>query len=354
MKKNWLLCLLVMVGTSVLVTSCSKDGEPTEKPSVEITWKDALGTYNSDESHKLTINGKADEVPASKTVKLAAGTGDKAKITLNNIVPDKPVIDIDNVTITKKDDQTYEFAGEVSVGETTVSVSGSLKGLTESSSLELNVARKINSPLAGTWNLAFTEAGGKVALTVDTGDEDVDQMLQSEVGTLLAGLLAQKVTGVTVSLGEDGKFDVQWTTKSGSNEPIGMPDGIREMVSIDYFVSDGKLYLAIDKALLPLLTALIPQTKDTADPAPIPTLINSILEDKGDFVALPVSFRDTESGTEFYVQKDLLGAVAPILLPMLGGNLPEGIPDFVAGLLPTLPELIAGSKSFDVGLGFNR
>ncbi|MDR2811331.1 MAG: DUF4925 domain-containing protein [Tannerellaceae bacterium] len=354
MKKNWLFYLLVIACIHILVTSCSKDDPADNPPVEEPTWKNSLGTYTPDESHKLIINGKEDGLSKSKTVTLAAETGENAKITLTNIVPDNATVEINNVTMIRKDDKTYTFTAETTVNETVISVSGTLSAENSTSAaLTVDVNRKINSPLAGTWKLGFSQMGANIVLNARSMDADFVGAC-TVLRSLLSGLLAQKVTDVTVSLGGDGLFDVKWTD-TGKDTPTGMPDEIKSLVSVSYFVEDGQLYLAFEKSLLetylPLLTAMIPEGL----PIDVNAILGALTEERGDFVTLPIGYKQTEDGgTVFYVGKTWGGVLAPILTPLLAGNLPEEIKALIAPVLEKFPELIAGAETFEVGLGFNK
>lgn len=331
----------------MLVTSCGED-DPAGEPSAEPTWKDALGTYKSDDSRKLTLGGKED-VATTKTVILAAGTGESAKVTLTNIVPDNAAVEIDHVTMTSKDNSSYTFSGETTVDGTVISVSGTLTGLAAPNTLDVTVSRKITSTLAGTWTLGFGQTGADVILNVNSGDAATDGILNTVLKPMLGGLLAQRVTNVAVSLTEAGFFDVKWT-ETGKNEPTGMPDGIRDLVSVYYFVSDGALYLALEKSLIPLLTAILPEGSGIDMNA----LLGALAVERGDFIALPVAFEQTGDGATFHVGKNYVSALVPLLMPLLEGNLPEGLPEAILALIPALPDIVGASETFDVGLGFKK
>ncbi|MDR1919111.1 MAG: DUF4925 domain-containing protein, partial [Tannerellaceae bacterium] len=203
----------MMFCSSVLLFSCGKDDpappDPNPEPDPVLpTWKDAVGTFKTDGSLKLTIDDLA--AATTKTASLAAGTGESAKITLTNIVPDGATIEIDNVTMTKDGEAKYTFSGETTVGGTVISIAGSLADYAATTkTLNLSVTRKISSPLAANWKLSFGAGGADVSINAKTGDATTDALL-TVAGQMLGGLLAQKVTDVSLVLGEDGKFDVTW------------------------------------------------------------------------------------------------------------------------------------------------
>lgn len=357
MKKNYLFYLFVMIGSGLLFTSCGKD-DPDPDPAKIVTWKDALGSYGAEGTLKLTIN---EEAPAtdSKTLTLAAGTGENAKITLTHIVPDEAKLEIDNVTMVKDGDNTYTFSAEASVGLTTVAVAGSLSGIAEETkTLDLKVSRKINSPMTGAWKLDLSlTAEGTLHLVhvyVKTADAAVDEKL-NVLSQVLGRLLKQSVADVTVKLGEDGLIDVNWTT-IGESSPI--PDLLKQLLSIQYFMLDGKIYLAIDKSLLPLLEA-VPLPEGSA--INLNAILSALTEDRGGFLVFPLNmslnmFLSTDavaSAVTFFVGKDVVQILLPLVAPSLLGALPEAGEDLLY-LIQQLPEIVAGAETFDVGLNFVR
>ncbi|MDR1258862.1 MAG: DUF4925 domain-containing protein [Tannerellaceae bacterium] len=359
MKRIYLF-YFAMICTGILLTSCGKDDEP----DTNAAWKEAVGVYKAGGDLKLTMNGIDQPVGGLKEATIATGTGESAKIRLTNIVPEAATIEIDNVVMVKEGDDKFTFTGETTGDYTTVTVKGSLTGVKEKAkTLDLNVTRKVISPLTGVWKLAPASNAltsvGMVYINAKTADQASDAIFNSVVPGVIGGMLAQKVTDVTVTLGEDGLFDVNWT-ETGASTPTGMPDFVKQLVSIQYFVSDNKLYLALDKSVLPLLSAIpLPEGIN------INALIGALAEDKGGFIALPVSWknrsnileslRDTSVGGDvnsaiFYVGKEMLKAILPMLMPSIAGGLPPEMLPLIQGL----PEIVAGAETFDVGLGFER
>jgi hypothetical protein len=337
MKKNCLF-LFMVICAGIFFTSCGGDDK---NPANSATWKNALGTYNAEGTLKLISINDNNVVGELKSVTLAAGTGENAKVTLTNIVPDNATVEIDNVKMTKDGDNGYTFVGEATVGETIVTVAGGLTGVSDNSkSLTLNVTRKITSPLAGTWKLGFTQAGANIVVNIKPANETIDGL-----SPLLSSLLAQEVTDVTVVLGEDGTFDVNWT-ETGKSEPVGMPDFVKQLVTIQYFISDGKLYLSLDKSLVPLLAALpIPEGID------LNAIISALTEDKGGFIALPIGITSGNNTVTFYIGKEA-GAILQMLTPVLTGDLPAELSGIVSQIIESLSSAMAESEIFTIGLGF--
>jgi len=366
MKKNWLLYVLVIACLCSVFTSCGKDDDPDPEPPVIVdlpvapTWKDALGTYKAEGSLKLNLNAAPLINVSQKTVTLAAGTGENAKLTLVNILPDDASVEVNNVVVTKKaDSEDFLFTWEATVGATLISVSGTLTGITgETKTFELKTTRKINLPTAGVWKLKIGQEGADVRFVTQTGSIEQDMMFFA-LGPVFGGMLAQKVTDVSVLLQENGDFDLNWTI-AGEETPTGIPDAVKNMgVSIPYyFDAEYNLYLALDTSLLNVL-AQLPQLEGINLQALLPSLIQAgIVVSKGGFIAVSLNMQASEENVGeglFYVKKETLGVILPLLAPLLSGMV-EGLPPAVAGqigaVLQNLPEIVAAAERFDVGLGF--
>jgi hypothetical protein len=368
MKKKWLLYVFVVAGLCSVLTGCGKDGDDPEPPGIivdppsdEPTWKDALDTYKAEGTRKLVLNAPALINVSQKTVKIEIGTGENAKLTLVNILPDDASVEVNNVTVTKTADNDYLFAGETTVGAAQISVKGTLTGLkSDSQTFTLETSRKLNTPATGSWKLKLSQAGGDVRFIVKTGDIAMD-MMYGAFGPLLGGMLAQKVTDVNVFLQEDGNFDLNWTI-AGEDTPTGIPEAVKQMgVSIPYFFdADGSLYLALDASLLTILSGL-EQLQGIDINALLPSLIQAgIVVSKGDYIAFSLSLQaDEEKPNDglFYVKKETLGFLMPLVAPLFSSIL-EGLPEEVAAnlgaVLQNMPEVVATAERFDIGIGFTK
>jgi hypothetical protein len=350
----------MMICLGMFITSCGKDDGP-DKPASALAWKDALGAYKADGNLKLTINDLSPTTP--KEAALSTGTGESAKIVLTNIIPDMATVEIDNVVVTPGGDNRFTFEGESrlpgDLASTTVTVKGTLSvGDKAEKTLNLNVARTVASPIIGSWKLAPAIASSVRYVIIDarTGDTTTDELLNSMLGPLLGDMLAQKVTDVTVTLGPDGLFDVNWT-ETGKSEPTGMPEGVKSLVAIQYFVTGDKLYLALDKSVVPLLAAILPEGVD------LDTLMGALAKDMGGFIAIPVdvlypTVLDSSiallPNVVFTVGKEMLAPILPVLMPALTAGMTEGLPAYLLPLLQGLPDMVSGAEYFNVGLSFMR
>jgi hypothetical protein len=369
MKKNFLFYLLMMALPITFFSACGDDkkddggggsGGGTTPTPTATTWKDGVGAYKTgDGSTLLKIDGEA-PTETTKSVALATGSGDKAKITLTNLVPDAAAVEFDNVEMTKSGDN-YTFSTETTVGTTTITISGTLSGIPATKAdavtktLDVKIERKINSPIAGTWKLNFVERMGSrfgdVNFEVSTGDPATDMGFTQGFGPALGSMLAQKVTEVKAVFGENGTFDVTWVNQ-GETESTGMPEAVKRMVKIMYFASEDQIFLALDKALVPMLEAMVPENLDITE------LLASMIKD--DYLIVPLDFAEftgrvpvldvIPTGYTYYMKKEMVLAVLPIIMPMLG-NL-DGMPPQIGPMLQSLPEIVANSELFNVGLNF--
>lgn len=378
MKKN-LLYLLMMACMFTFFTACGDDDKDPEPPKTEeTTWKDGLGTYEGD---VFTIDGAT--AAKGQSVALAAGSGENAKITLTNIVPEEATLEIDNVVMTK-DNANYSFTGEKKVGTTTIGVTGTLTGIpaTKESgpalkTINIKVTRTMDASIAGTWKLGISEGEVPVAdFRINTDLQFSNPLVNglfTSVPTLVGGLISQKVAAVNVKLGTDGLFDVSWV-KQGTTEEVNYKTAIKglmagnpnipEMVgpilegflsTVGYFTKDDKLYLTFDKGIidlaLPLMGGMLPEglTSDA---------ILSLFEVSGNYYLLPINMdKDGDNFTFFYVDKKMVLSVLQIATPLLGGlmeKVPAEMLPMVQSIMEELPASLAAASECNIGLGFNK
>lgn len=337
MKKN-LLYLFAVICTASFFTACSDDDE-----KVDESWKEIAGTYKTD---SLNLNGETvkDETISVAIEALTAGTG---SVELNNIVIGEAKVKLD-VTLEKLTNATstngyaYSLKGENSNDDRQVSVEGTVSdGI-----LTIKTTYKVVSPVVGAWNLNIVEdpsignsLSADIVMNVE-GAEGSDMMVQF-MKPIIGQLLAQKVESVTVNYGEDGKLGISFkTTAAGGNAESIM--AIINMLDLRYYVqtTDGKsqLYLAINKAFLEMGGQMMGEEMLAA--------IKSLMVETGNYYALPLNMAIDGNSAQFYVSKDFLLKVLPIVTPLVPG-------DF-AGYISMLEGMITGATTFDFGLGFSK
>jgi hypothetical protein len=370
MKKNFFFYLLMMAFSITFFSACGDDKKDNggDEPTAT-TWQDGAGAYRKDGAGTLTIDGA--EADSTKTVTLAAGSGNNAKITLTNLVPDDATVEFDNVEMTKSGND-YTFSSETTVGTTTITVSGTLSGIpaTKTSitpkTLDVKIARKINSPIAGVWSLNLSERGADVFFDVSSGDPATDAAFTQLLGPAFGGMLAQKVTAVTATFTEDGIFDVIWMSP-GETEPTGMPENIKKMIGyILYYASEGQVFIALPKTVLPILDALTSTPESESAPTFDITSLLAAMIDKGDYLALPLNIKlnesmalviDAPATVSFFIEKEMVLTALPMIAPMLsglGGQMPPEIAAQIGPLLQNLPGIVTKSEKFNVGLNFSK
>ena len=184
MKKSliYLFSLLCML---TLVTSCSDD----EKGGTDDAWKEISKEYTSG----ITANG----LSTSGTVNVNAASADKATIILNNLVAGESSVSVDATL--KKTDTGYAFEGESTATTCNVKVSGTI----ENGKLTAAISRTLTSALAGTMELNFIPSTGEGLMAqtyayFNTGNEQMDAMLNGMAAPVLGQLIAQQVESVSV------------------------------------------------------------------------------------------------------------------------------------------------------------
>lgn len=337
MKKN-LLYLFAVICTASFFTACSDDDE-----KVDESWKEIAGTYKTD---SLNLNGETvkDETISVAIEALTAGTG---SVELNNIVIGEAKVKLD-VTLEKLTNATatkgyaYSLKGESSNDDRQVSVEGTVSdGI-----LTIKTTYKVVSPVVGAWNLNIAEdpsignsLSADIVMNVE-GAEGSDMMVQF-MKPIIGQLLAQKVESVTVNYGEDGKLGISFkTTEAGGNAESIM--AIINMLDLRYYVqtTDGKsqLYLAINKTFLEMGGQMMGEEMLAA--------IKSLMVEAGNYYALPLNMAIDGNSAQFYVSKDFLVKVLPIVTPL--------VPADLAAYISMLEGLITGATTFDLGLGFSK
>jgi len=340
MKKNLLLYLLMGMFSFGLFTACGDDDDPEPDPGpdpgpdpTEITWKDVKGTFSSD---KLTINGKA--ATTANTVILAE-SGDNAKFTITNVVPENAEIVFENVSMTKTSAKdAYDFTSSTAVNGSTLSLSGKLKGDFGTKAdakvytMEVTVTRKVASEVVGTWNLNFLDEGEEIAADFRMQIKGLDPMLDNMSGfisTMVGGLIVEKVEAVNVKLSDAGIFDVSWRPV-GASADVKLVDVIKGLAPesvagiidglfvIEYYAVDGKFYLALNKTLLAVAeTAMEEKYDEMVKP------FLTLMEDKGAYYVLPINMELEGDNAHFFMSKDFIIKATPMILPMFEDKIPE-------------------------------
>ena len=234
MKKSliYLFSLLCML---TLATSCSDDDE---KGGTDEAWKELSKDYTAE---NLSIG----TVSTSGTVSVNATSADKATIALNNVVAGESSVSVD-ATLTKTE-TGYAFEGESAATTCNVKVSGTI----ENGKLTAAISRTLTSALAGTMELNFIPSTGEGLMAqtyayFNTGNEQMDAMLNGMAAPVLGQLIAQQVESVSVNLGEDGIFSFSFKKVGSSETTVMPPANLAAMINsyLTWFEKDDVLYLA--------------------------------------------------------------------------------------------------------------
>lgn len=331
MKKN-LLYLFTVLCTLSFFTACSDDDE-----KIDDGWKAISATY---EAETLILNGTEGTDKSIESVKVEATSADAATIVLGNIVIGESELKLDAKLAKDGKGESYTLTGENKTDDRIVTIQGSVKD----GKLTLNTTLKITSPVVATWNLKYFK-------DPSINDMNVDLVLNTEglsaanaaylpfIKPIVGQMISQKVESVTAIFIEDGKLDISFKTIDGSKDQAII--GIIKGLDLRYYVktTDGKsqLYLAIKKELIGLIAGFVD--------AEMLETIKGLLVESGNYYSLPLNMNIEDDYAQFYVSKDLLSVVLPIVLPLA--------PDF-AGFAPMIQGMLTEATVFDFGLGFTK
>lgn len=335
MKKSliYLFSLLCML---TLVTSCSDD----EKGGTDDAWKEISKDYTSD---KLSIGA----VSTSGTISVNAASADKATIILNNVVAGESSVSVDATL--KKTDAGYAFEGESTATTCNVKVSGTI----ENGKLTAAISRTLTSALAGTLNLNYIPAPGGKGLMAqahahfNTGDAQMDGMLNGMAAPVVGQLIAKEVESVTVNLGEEGTFSFSFKKVGASEETVMPPAKLQEMIKsyLTWYEKENVLYLAVHKDALTILSGLniLPENID------LETILG-LLTVEGDYYTIPLQVKEEDGLIRIYLDKDILVKAWEVVKPFV-----DKIPgDNMQAILDMIDKVMASAKEIEVGLVFKK
>ena len=334
MKKSliYLFSLLCML---ILVTSCSDD----EKGGTDDAWKEISKDYTSD---KLSIG----TVSTSGTISVNAASADKATIILNNVVAGESSVSVD-ATLTKTD-AGYAFEGESTATTCNVKVSGTI----ENGKLTAAISRTLTSALAGTLNLNYVPYmnGMQIAQAhayFNTGDAQMDAMLNGMAAPVVGQLIAKEVESVTVNLGEEGTFSFSFKKVGASEETVMPPAKLQEMIKsyLTWYEKENVLYLAVHKDALTILSGLniLPENID------LETILG-LLTVEGDYYTIPLQVKEEDGLTTIYLNKDILVKAWEVAKPLVGNIQDETI----QSILAMVDQVMAKAKEIEFGLVFKK
>lgn len=345
MKKN-LLYLFTLLFSLSLFVACSSDDDP-----VDDDWKDISDTYKGDDSTlTLKMNGADYSYIYGKSVEVNTTSAEAATIVLYNVVPDDNSLTISDAVLAKSDDGIYSLTAEATVNDARLIISGSFGK--NKKHLSLEVTRRTISLLAGNWTLPFYYTAETATVPVHwvatTGDPDTDALLKL-FGPILSQLISAKVEEVNVFLKEDGFFDVNWKSRGAGNY-TGIPSEVTTLIGGVFYAFRieplNQLYIALDNNILSMLEKL-----DLGEILPVDMKeILSLFTTLGGFSGIPVSHKEADGLTTFYIEKDLITKLLPVLEPVITKEVSEEIRPMVEQLL----EALAQAEVIELGLSFEK
>lgn len=339
MKKSliYLFSLLCML---TLVTSCSDD----EKGGTDDAWKEISKEYTSG----ITANG----LSTSGTVNVNAASADKATIILNNMVAGESSVSVDATL--KKTDTGYAFEGESTATTCNVKVSGTIElgANDKEDKVNISINRTLTSALAGTLNLNYVPYMNDMQIAqahalFNTGDAQMDAMLNGMAAPVVGQLIAKEVKSVTVNLGEEGTFSFSFKKVGASEETVMPPAKLQEMIKsyLTWYEKENVLYLAVHKDALTILSGLniLPENID------LETILG-LLTVEGDYYTIPLQVKEEDGLTTIYLNKDILVKAWEVAKPLVGNIQDETI----QSILAMVDQVMAKAKEIEFGLVFKK
>ncbi|MCD7976341.1 MAG: hypothetical protein LUG51_03995 [Tannerellaceae bacterium] len=342
MKKNLWYILLVVFSMNLFVACGDDEDDPTPNPTPDgIEWKDVTGEYSGG---SIAING-AKVTDSYRAIKLSENTLGNAIIVLKNVVPENPEITFEDVEM-KESGSTYTFTAQTTdeATGTVISITNgtltpdALTKATESSSvgIAVTVTRKLTADVVGDWTLKLQAPDFGVMANIVLPDPAANAMI-AQLPPMIGQLIASKVAAVNIALGEDGSFDVNWTTVAG--EVAGIPESVYSLIELSYLTEGDVFYMALGKtamgqdakALLMVMASAF-LTEEVAD-----TLFDSLLIDRGGYYLLPLNYKVEAGEAIFYLAKDMIVDLLPVLTPLLQGLIPAEYAGMFGPVLQALP-----------------
>lgn len=341
MKKSliYLFSLLCML---TLATSCSDDDE---KGGTDEAWKELSKDYTAE---NLSIG----TVSTSGTVSVNATSADKVTIALNNVVAGESSVSVDATL--KKTDTGYAFEGESTATTCNVKVSGTIElgANDKEDKVNISINRTLTSALAGTMELNFIPSTGEGLMAqtyayFNTGNEQMDAMLNGMAAPVLGQLIAQQVESVSVNLGEDGIFSFSFKKVGSSETTVMPPANLAAMINsyLTWFEKDDVLYLAVHKDALTILGGLdiLPEGME------LESIVN-ILSLDGDFYTIPVNTIKEDNLVTVFLGKAMLTKVWALAKPLI-----EKIPDEnLQSIVNVVGGVMDTAQDIKVGLVFKK
>jgi hypothetical protein len=342
--KKYLIYLVSVLCTAGFFTACSDDPDPT----IDESWKEISKTYSDQsESLSLSLNGSSVSFSTGKTVAINALSDKEATLTLTNVVPEKATVTI-NAQLTKTNN-VYSLSGETTESNCLIKASGTI----EDGVLKMNVTREITlSSIVGDWKLNCTWINETtppqlVYYKVSADDAVVNATLNATfegLSQMLNAAIAQSVSSVSVPYKKDGTYGVSWVNRDGT--PGGIPDYIASIVQLQYVALDNAVVSVTDKNALLALGGVLDGILSGIGLNTQTVLY--MLEDWGGFYGLRVNVKVEGNQATFYLTKDQILPLLPLLSSLLPAEGMEGMD--LAPLLEMLPK----AQTLEVGLIFSK
>lgn len=361
MNLNKIKLFGILMSVGLFITSCSNDDDNNSY---------SLNKYNKN-SENLIYTGDASvtALGAEFTVEINNGKG---TLTATNAIIGSPNLKFENIDFT------------IAAGKSTFSVTDSnadrdiiLNGAISDGKLTIEGDLTFKNSILGTWEMPLVSgANGQLMGIVDwsaTVKSDVDEAnletaentngMLGFLGDMIGGLIGSEIDQLTIVFSENGAINAKYRTIIDNQIHEGLPLSL----ALNYFIRDGKLFIAMSADLLKVIPSDI-QSNEV-----IQAGLSLIKEEGGyAYIELKTTEGDIHTGevgsyTLFYVDDAVFSVLSPILVKYVQDNIDTlPIPNDLEFMGMTLTQeqarivisnIVAGlpyQENYKFGLGFKR
>lgn len=336
MKKN-LICLFSSLCLLTFVASCNNDDETSVVDDTA-----ALEEISKEYSAETLSLGT---LSTSGSVTVNALSSESATLVLSDIIPGESSVTVDAAL--KKTDTGYTFEGESEAVTCNVNVTGTI----EDGVLSVSYDRTVTSSYVNTYDLNYISSNGstiaQIYASFDTGDTQMDAVLNGMAAPVLGQLITQQVESVSATFGEDGTFSFSFQKVGSSEATVMPPASLGDMINpyLTWFEKDDVIYLAVHKDALTILSSLniLPEGMN------LESIVN-ILSLEGDFYTVPINTIQEDELVTFFLGKKMITNLWVVVKPLIG-NISD---DSLQSIIDIVGEVMDTAQDIKVGLVFKK
>lgn len=317
MKRN-VLHTLVLICSFGLFAACSDD-DPVDE-----SWKNLTATFQGD-NLILSLNHMVLQPGELHTVDFVADMPESGVITLNNILPEQPNLEIP-VIIKKQSGFEWEFFDASTETKATWPFYWELRGKLDKAKDKITV--EIYRKRYGYYKELYEASKNpynvqNIYLEVNFGDTPIAKQGAAVVSAMLNQKMAGALESMTFRFQETGFLDLRWKMLNRDYESDYsqfMPD----ITPMQFFVENDLLYIAIDKGIL----------ADTSIAAMLPLLLQqygatreqfmSLFVDLGGYLGIPFKITLEANKLKLTTANGLFAK----MIQAGGGKIVRGMMDF--------------------------